>query len=65
MSAKYQNLIVGGGIAGLSIAYEMSRLGEKQICLVDECISEVRHRTSSALKLNSTAHSAGIITSQL
>ncbi len=65
MPTKFQSLIVGGGIAGLSIAYEMSRLGEKQICLVDEGRSEVGHPTSPEIKLNATSRSAGIITSQL
>ena len=65
MPTKYQSLIVGGGIAGLSIAYEMSRLGEKQICLVDESLSEVGHPISSEIKLNTTANYAGIITAQL
>ena len=65
MPTKYQSLIIGGGIAGLSIAYEMSKLGEKEICLVDEGIHEVGHLSSSEIKLNTTSRSAGIITSQL
>lgn len=65
MPTKYDSLIVGGGIAGLSIAYELSRLGENKICLVDEGISEIAHIIPSETDSNSTSHSAGIITSQL
>ena len=65
MPTKYDSLIVGGGIAGLSTAYELSRLGENKICLVDEGISEISHIIPSETDSNSTSHSAGIITSQL
>jgi len=58
-------LIVGGGIAGLSMAYELSRLGAKHICLVDEGIAEIEPAIPSETMSNITSHSAGIITSQL
>ncbi|MFQ6011859.1 MAG: NAD(P)/FAD-dependent oxidoreductase, partial [Nitrososphaerales archaeon] len=65
MTTRYRSLIVGGGIAGLSLAYELSRLGEERICLVDEGIENYAPTTSSMNKKNATLDSAGIVASQL